>query len=251
MPSRISSRTLVRALVLPILCLTGCVQDSPPSSKEHTVSVLLELLHDEAPELRRTAAESLGKIGDTQVSDAILPLKNDPATIVREASVLAMGHLKPTVTDGVGALLTRALEDPVESIRQSAVVAIGEVEPSPRLLPPIVELLRSSDPTVRRAAARALLQVDASRSIAALLAAGHDADTEVRQGIVAALGEWGGPTVSPWLRERLAQDLSPGVRAEAAYRLGTFSDSETKTALETAAVKDADSGVRRWAKRGI
>jgi HEAT repeat protein len=211
----------------------------------------LELLRDEAPEIRRTAAESLGKVGDTRASEALLSLVNDPAAIVREASVLAMGGLNPTATDGVVALLTKALADPAESIRQSAVVTVGEIETGARLLPPILELLQSSDPTVRRAAARALLQVDASRSIAALLAAGRDADSEVRQGIVAALGEWGGPTVLPWLRERLAHDLSPGVRAEAAYRLGAFSDSETKTALETAVVKDADSGVRRWAKRGI
>ncbi|HSF67620.1 MAG TPA: HEAT repeat domain-containing protein [Nitrospiraceae bacterium] len=251
MPYDISPRTLVRALALLILCLTGCVQDSPPSSKEHTVSLLLELLHDEAPEIRRTAVESLGKIGDARASEAILHLKNDPAPIVREASVLAIGRLKPTVTDGVVSLLTQALEDPVESIRQSAVVAIGEIESDSRLLPPIVELLRSSAPTVRRAAARALLQVDASQSIASLAAAGRDSDAEVRQGVVAAMGEWGGSAVTSWLRERLAQDLSPGVRAEAAYRLGTFGDSETKAALETAGTKDADSGVRRWAKRGI
>jgi HEAT repeat protein len=67
---------------------------------------------------------------------------------------------------------------------------------------------------------------------------------------VAVVGEWGGVAVSPWLSERLAQDPSPGVRAEAAYRLGMLSDPDTRAALETAVAKDADSGVRRWAKRG-
>jgi len=51
-----------------------------------------------------------------------------------EASVLAVGRLKPTATDGVVALLMQALEDPVESVRQAAVVAIGEIEPGSRLL---------------------------------------------------------------------------------------------------------------------
>ncbi len=210
---------------------------------------MLELLHDEAPEVRRVAVESLGKIGDPRAVDSILSLKQDPAAIVREASVLAMGRLKPTATEGVVALLMQALEDPVESVRQAAVVAIGEIEPGTRLLKPVVGLLRSSDARVRRTAVQALLQVDASQSIPALVTAGRDSDAEVRQGIVAAVGEWGGAAVSPWLRERLAEDPAPGVRAEVAYRLGLLSDSDTRAALESTTAKDPDSGVRRWAKR--
>ena len=248
---RTSSRAIGCSVVLSVLCLAGCVQDSPPSSRERTVSLLLELLRDEGPEMRRTAAESLGKIGDPRAADSILPLLHDPASLVREASVMAMGRLKPAATDGVVVLLTQALEDPVESVRQTAVVAIGEIEPGSRLLEPVVGLLRSSDATIRKAAVRALLQVDASQWVPALVAAGRDSDAEVRQGIVAAVGEWGGAAVSPWLRERLAQDSSPGVRAEAAYRLGTFSDPATRAALNATIVNDPDSGVRRWAKRGV
>lgn len=247
---RTSSRTIVCSVVLSVLSLTGCVQDSPPSSMERTVSVLLELLRDETPEMRRTAAESLGKIGDPRAVDSILPLMHDPAAIVREASVLAMGRLKPTATDGVVVLFTQALEDPIESVRQAAVVAISEIEPGPQLLQPVVGLLRSSDATIRRAVVGALLQVDSSQSVPALLEAGRDSDAEVRQGIVAVVGEWGGATASPWIRERLVEDPSPGVRAEAAYRLGMLSDPEAKAALNTTIAKDPDSGVRRWAKRG-
>ncbi|MCI0427709.1 MAG: HEAT repeat domain-containing protein [Nitrospiraceae bacterium] len=247
---RTSSRIIGYSVVLSVLCLAGCVQDSPPSSKEHTVSLLLELLRDEGPEMRRMAAESLGKIGDPRAADSILPLIHDPAAIVREASLLAIGRMKPPATDGVVALLARALEDPDGSVRQAAVVAIGEIEPGSRLLEPVVGLLRSSDATIRRVAVRTLLQVDSIQWIPALVAAGRDSDAEVRQGIVAAVGEWGGSAVSPWLRERLVEDPSPGVRAEAAYRLGMLSDPETRAALNTTVAKDADSGVRRWAKRG-
>ncbi|RPH80923.1 MAG: HEAT repeat domain-containing protein [Nitrospiraceae bacterium] len=247
---RTSFRTIVCSVVLSALCLAGCAQDSPPSSKERTVSLLLELLRDEAPETRRTAAESLGKIGDPRTVDSILPLNHDTAAMVREASVTAMGRLKPIATDGVVALLTQALEDPVESVRQAAVVAIGEIEPGPQLLQPVVGLLRSSDATIRRAAVRALLQVDSSQSVPALIAAGRDSDAEVRQGIVAAVGEWGGAMAFSWIRGRLVEDPSPGVRSEAAYRLGLLSDPEAKAALNTTIAKDPDSGVRRWAKRG-
>lgn len=247
---RRSSRTLGWGVVAVVLSLSGCIQDSPPSSRERAVALLQELLQDEGPEIRRTAAESLGKIGDPRAIDSILPLLHDPVAVVREASVIAMGRMRPTATEGVVALLTQALEDPTESVRQAAVVAIGEIEPGPRLLEPVLGLLRSSDGGVRRSAVRGLLQVDSSQSISVLVAAGRDSDAEVRQGIVAAVGEWGGAAVSPWLRERLAKDSSPGVRAEAAYRLGMLSEPDTRAALETAVVVDTDSGVRRWAKRG-
>jgi HEAT repeat protein len=165
--------------------------------------------------------------------------------------VLALGRVKPAATTEVVGLLTQALEDPSESVRQASVVAIGDIEPSSQLLQPVLVLMQSSDVTIRRAVVKALLQVDASQLVPALVTAGRDSDAEVRQGIVAAVGEWGGGAVSPWLRERLAEDPSPGVRAEAAYRLGMRSDLETKAALEKAISRDPDSGVRGWARRGI
>jgi len=247
---RRSSRTIVCAAILSVLCLTGCAQDSPPPSRERTISLLLQLVRDQAPEMRRTAAESLGKVGDPRAVDSMLSLKHDPSATVREASLLAMGRLKPAANEGVVALLAQALEDPVESVRQAAVVAIGEIQPDSRLLEPVAGILRSPDVAIRRAAVQALLQVDSSQWVPALIAVGHDSDAEVRQGIVAAVGEWGGAAASPWIRQRLSEDPSPGVRAEAAYRLGILGDSEAKAALSTAIAKDPDSGVRRWAKQG-
>jgi len=247
---RTTSVTIACAVVLNLLSLAGCIQDSPSPSKERAVSLLIELLHDERPAMRQTAAESLGKIGDRGSIDSILSLVQDPEEAVRQAAVTAMGRLRPTATDTIVALLAQALADPIESVRQAAVVAIGEIEQAPRLLEPIVGLLRSSDVATRKAAARALLQIDSSQSASSLIAAGQDSDSDVRQGIVAAVGEWGDVAVSSWLRERLANDSSPGVRTEAAYRLGMRNDVEAKAALDRAVVMDTDSGVRNWAKRG-
>ena len=131
--------------------------------------------------MRRTAAESLGKIGDRESIDSILPLIQDPEDAVRQAAVTAMGRLKPTATDTIVALLEKTLGDPVESVRQAAVVATGEIEPGPRLLEPIVGLLRSSNAATRKAAARALLQIDSSQTVSSLIATGQDSDPDVRQ----------------------------------------------------------------------
>ena len=112
---------------------------------------------------------------------------HDPAAIVREASVLAMGRVKSTGTDlecgwPVGACaggfcrIGPAGGDWRHRTRFSIAAAC-------RGLP------RSSDMPIRRAAVRALLQVDSSQSVRALVAAGRDSDAAVRQGIVAAVGE--------------------------------------------------------------
>ncbi len=79
--------------------------------------------------MRRTAVESLGKIGDPETTRPMLPLLQDPTAIVREASVRALGRVKPTATAEMVELLTQALEDPAESVQQAAAVAIGEIEP--------------------------------------------------------------------------------------------------------------------------
>jgi HEAT repeat protein len=54
---------------------------------------MLDLLRDEAPEVRRVAVESLGKIGDPRAVDSILSLKVDPVESVRQAAVVGSKRL--------------------------------------------------------------------------------------------------------------------------------------------------------------
>ena len=82
---RTSPHTIGCSLVVLILSLAGCLQDSPPSSRERTVSLLLELLRDEGPEMRRMAAESLGKIGHPRAADSAASRVERPYTAARVA----------------------------------------------------------------------------------------------------------------------------------------------------------------------
>lgn len=226
--------------------LVGCLQEAPAPSAERTTVLLISLLHDESSEVRRTAAESLGKIGDQSAVTSILPLLTDPDPVVRVAAAKALGRIGTASNDTVLAALSRSLEDPAEGVQQAAAMAIGEIEPLSRQLKAVVSLVQASDVHVRRAAVRALLQVDTSLWLPLLLPALDDPDVEVRQGAVAVLGASGNSQVRTEIQKRLTQDSSPAVRAEVAYHLGELGGSETRSVLQEAFEKDPDRGVRRW-----
>jgi HEAT repeat protein len=148
--------------------------------------------------------------------------------------------------DGVR-LLLQALVDAEIRVRQAAARSLGELDEGPSESELLVELLKDPDTGTRRAAIQALLQTEVPGSFPQLSLAVHDPDAEVRQGAVAALGEWWGARSIPALRDRLLRDAVPGVRAEAAYRLGKVGNEELVKDLDRVAAMDPDSTVRRWA----
>jgi HEAT repeat protein len=235
-------------LTIILLWFAGCSQEAPIRPAERAVVLLTPLLHDENPEIRRTAAESLGKIGDQTTAVSILPLLGDPDPTVRTAAARALGRMASPPTQEVVDALTRALQDPIDSVKQAASMAIGDIEPVSHQLRLAVSLVSAPDTEVRRAAVQTLRQVDASPWLSVLVSALRDSDAEVRQSAVAALGESGGPNMAIEIRNRLTDDSSPAVRAEAAYQLGNVGGRDAKLALEQAVAKDPESGVRRWAE---
>jgi HEAT repeat protein len=224
----------------------GCLQEAQAPSVERGVAVLIALLQDDSPDIRRTAAESLGKIGDQSAPPAVLPLLSDPMPAVRAAAAQALGWTAGPTDEEVIAGLLRLLADPDDRVRQAAALAIGDIEPSPFLLVRVADLLRSSDVQVRRAAILALLPLDTARVGGWVLPLLGDPDADVRQAAVAALGLSGDARAATALSKRLVEDSSPAVRAEAAYHLGELSGPDTRSVLQAAVVKEADHGVRRW-----
>ena len=231
------------------LCSTvqfGCLQEAPAPSVERGVAVLIALLQDSNPEIRRTAAESLGKIGDPSSVSGVLPLLTDPVTAVRAAAAQALGRIATPEHEAVIAGLGRSLADPDERVRQAAALAIGDIEPSPSQLTSVPDLLRVSDVRVRRTTVRALLALDTGKAVDWLLPLLEDPDPEVRQGAVAALGFSGDARAATALWKRLVQDPSPAVRAEAAYHFGELNREDTGILLRGAVERETDAGVRRW-----
>jgi HEAT repeat protein len=218
---------------------------------DRSARLLIELLQDPHPDMRRVAAESLGKIGDPKTGSALITLLTDREAPVREAAAKAIGRLGPSVGEEVSQAVVESLDDPNESVRRAVAIAISELEPPPRVLASVPELLSAREVSTRRNVARALSMVDARAWLPDLVKALQDADAEVRQHVVVALAELGDPIIAPLLRDRLARDQSAAVRTEAAYRLGKFGDPETKKVLAAVAEQDRDRGVRRWAQMGL
>ena len=234
------------SLLIGFAVQAGCYQEAPAPSVERGIAVLIPLLRDEAPELRRTAAESLGKIGDRSTARALLPLLTDPTPSVRAAAAQALGRMADQGDEAVVTGLTRALHDTSDRVKLAAALAIADIEPPAGQLRPVADILRAPDVQVRRAAVRALLQGETGPFMGALLPLVDDPDAEVRQGAVAALSMSGDPRAAAAVAKRLAQDPSPAVRAEAAYHLGHLSGAGSRARLHAALEKESDQGVRRW-----
>ena len=239
-------RSLSLSLLMCFAPLSGCLQDAKAPSVERGVALLIGLLEDTHPDIRRTSVESLGKIGDRSAAPAVLARLTDPVSPVRAAAAQALGRLASREDQAVIDGLARALRDPEDSVRQAAALAIGEIEPSPRQLSTVAELLRASDVKLRRAAVRALLSLDTAQVVDWFLPLLDDPDAEVRQGAVAALGLSGDGRAVRALGQRLMHDPSAAVRAEAAYHLGELNGQDRVTLLRTAAERETDPGVRRW-----
>lgn len=225
--------------------LAGCYVDAPPAAPDVMAARLGELLADPDPDMRRTAAEALGKIGHASANSGLLSALNDQDARVRAAAALSLGRLG----DGEsGTALVGRLADSVEAVREASAVALGEIEASPAHEQRILRVLRHAEGFGRAAASRALVGLDRVSFSTDLVGALRDSDPIVRQGIAAALGETGDMRAVPHLLSLVRKDAAAGVRSEAAFRLGKIGDERVMADL--AAVADTDSvvAVRGWAR---
>lgn len=239
----------------PILCWIACLYglaaagcyDTVPPDPQGAQELLSPLLRDPDPLVRRTAAESLGKIGDPTAAPLLTEALHDSDAAVREAAARALGRL-PSVNSSIGEALIGFLRDPDEDVRRAAAQALAAAEWQPSMLDRLAVLLQDPEAAVRRAAGHALLSAEGrtSRVTAALAEAAEDPDPMVRQWAIAALAEISGEEAAPALVERLARDRAEGVRTEAAYRLGFVGDRSVVAKLDGAALRDASAGLRRW-----
>lgn len=242
------------ALALCLALVAGCYGPTTGGDQQDAVARLLSLQHDPSPELRRTVALSLGKIGSAEGGPALVVLLRDGDARVRAAAAWGLAQLGESTPPEAAAALVGSLGDEAATVRSMAAVALGEVRGGGDLASTIAGRLKDFQAATREAAAAALLNRGFTDGLAPLAAALDDQTAAVRQAVVAALGETGQPEAAPLLVARLDRDAASSVRSEAAYRLGVLGQPNSLVALQQAQAKDTDTEVRRraaWAIEAI
>jgi HEAT repeat protein len=255
--SPLPRRVDLRILSVAAFCVAaGCYGADQAANPQERIPQLTALLQDRDIELRRTAAQSLGKIGDPSPAPALVSALHDPDPLVRQYSAWALGHIGEAALPIAGMALVEALAaDPAEEVKRSAAEALGQMAASegaaPKLVGRLTALLENADSATKRAAVMALASIEAGSSYTALTKVVHDENPRNRQAAVAALGELADRRAIPLLADRVLKDADAGVRAEAAFRLGKLGDETTLAVLRAAASNDPDPAVRRWAASAI
>ena len=239
------------ALLLPALlllsALNGCYGNSAATDPQAAAKLLVELLQDQDPQVRLTAAQALGRITAPETAAALVRSLDDADPGVRATSAWALGQFGEDVLDQAGLTLVKRLDDPSPAVKQAAARALGSVGGTQTIIELLTERLRHPNVHTRRAVVQALTWLEAESAHHALITALADPDAQVRQGAVAALGETVDPRSLPAIRERLLNDADAGVRGEAAFRLGKFGDATVVPALRSASARDSNAVVRGWA----
>jgi HEAT repeat protein len=231
-------------LPLFFLVLSACETSTPPHEPARVVTQLTALLRDPSPDVRRTAALSLGKIAAPEATGPLVDGLKDADPEVREHCAWALGNIGEPALDAAGMALAGRLHDPVPAVAAAAAGAIGRMGGTQAIVELLTDALLRGSTAARRAAVFALAWLEAPSSFSALARALTDRDVAVRQGAVAALGEVGDPRAVPLRIERLRRDPDAGVRNEAAFRLGKFGDRSAVAALSAA---QQDPKVKGWA----
>jgi protein-S-isoprenylcysteine O-methyltransferase Ste14 len=140
------------------------------------VPALIEVLSDPVGDVRQQAARALGRIGAPEAKVPLLGLADDPDRVTRRIVNRALTELK--AEEVVGHLVVQ-LRDSLVWVRIGAAEDLG-VFASKDAVPVLVEQLNHENPALRRAVVVALMQIGAPDALPALREAAYDEDWEVR-----------------------------------------------------------------------
>ncbi|MEP6500905.1 NACHT domain-containing protein [Microcoleus vaginatus] len=218
--------------------------------KEAVISSLLLRIEDANEDVRREAAQALGRLGNASetVISALLLRLEDGDFLVRFYAAQAFDRFGNASEAIIGNLLPR-LEDGNNLVRSSAAQALGRLgNASEAVLSALLLRLKHGDNSVRSSAASALGNLgNASEAvISALLLPLEDGDSSVRYSAASALGNLGNASeaVISALVLRL-EDRDNWVRSSASEALGNLGNaSEAVISALLLRLEDEDNSVR-------
>jgi HEAT repeat protein len=145
------------------------------------VQPLMEVLADPVPEVRSMAACALSALCDRRSVPPLLSALGDGDAAVRRASVRALGEIADRAALGP---LAGMLDD-VEPVRTEAAFALAKLTDR-RAIAPLAAILKQRAHECRRIAADALAYIAAPEALGALAEYTDDADDHVRRVALAA-----------------------------------------------------------------
>ncbi|MCP4396895.1 MAG: NACHT domain-containing protein [bacterium] len=275
---QIRDRDTIPALVQALRKNQTHVNRAISDALRHTVthrsaSHMLKALNDPNVNVRRTAVNILGELGecDPEIVPALLHCMQDADNTVRRDAIGALGELQSVQAIP---LLIEMLKAPEWELRWAAAGALGRIGPSEaveqllpllqdsdgyvcraaaealghsgdgRTIPHLLHALNSKNPYVQQAAGKALGEVGKSMTVPYILQAIKEGEQDViRKDLEDALRYVSDASVVPFLLEAL-QDETPQVRRVAVNTLGHLGTAEAGSSL-IALLKDADDHVRR------
>jgi HEAT repeat protein len=198
--------------------------------------LLDHLLSDPAPFVRTRIACTLGQFRDPEVVNRLVQALGDSAWWVRMRSVEALEQIGAPAE---GPLLV-ALDDPDPELRGRAAVALERLGVSASL---VQRIERGEEPAEASEALLRLINAGTRELLVELL--GHSSP-EVRQLVIAAIGQAKRRDLGAELAQVATADADPRLRAQALDVLRELRSGEGRRASRTAAA-EADPRVRRAA----
>jgi len=237
--------------------------DEAPKYGAHAIDPLIAALADDDHRIRRTAAETLGKLEElgagVRAIPALCDTLRDRKTDVRRAAAEVLVKFGQPAVDS----LIYSLNDEDPGARQTATWALGKIG-DPWCLGPLCDALHDQDAGVALAAAEALdsLGVPDEPEVLAWYAVARqdwegaaalgdeaidplcrslkDLNPDVRWSAARSLGIIGNPRAADFLRELLNDDV-PYVREAAAHAIGKIIITPPESeAEEGASVEDEE-----------
>ncbi len=205
---------------------------------------LRALLDDPDAEVRREAADALGKYGGAGVVDSLIAALKSPDWKTRSAAAASLGEKKDR--RAVDALLD-ALKDESHIVRMSAVRSLGDLA-DPRSVEPVMAMLKDSDMFVRDAAAFALGDLKDPRAIGPLVAAMGE-QSQVASAAAQSLKSFGAAGLDALIAAM--KDPDGRRRATAAFSLNDSKDPRVIPALFEALKDGAVAPSARGALSGM